>query len=685
MNLIHRSIWNDRTGTFVAVSEMARSAGKKISSCTAVSGAGGRFRLKVLAFSLLLVCGASVYAQPTGGVVTAGSATIGGTPGNMTITQTSSNVAINWQSFGIQSGQSVQFAQPGSSSVALNRVIGSDPSNILGSLSSNGKVFLVNPNGILFGAGASVNVGGLLASTMAISDANFMANNYTFSGAGAGSVVNQGSINAADGGYVALLGANVSNQGVIAARLGTVALAAGNAVTLDMAGDKLLNITVNQGAVNALVDNGGMIQADGGHVLMTTQAAGSLLANAVNNTGIIQAQTIQNVKGTIMLMGGMETGVVNVGGTLDASAPAGGNGGFIETSAAHVKIARGVKVTTEAPQGKTGTWLIDPQDFTIGSGATDNITGADLSALLVTNSVTITAGAATKLAIVQQAAGSVNAVAFTTQPQVVFQDISGNTVDTTDSIDVASSGATLSGATSVAAVAGKTTFTNLKLTGTIGTYVLTFSSGALTTDQQNITVTFGAATKLALTTQPLGFVNRTNFSTQPVVTVQDVSGNTVENSAVSIDVAIDSGNLTGTTQIAAVNGIATFSGLGKNGTVGSKGLTFSKTGGGLTEATFDFTLTYGAIHHLNVNVVNTLANDTAWATQPVVSIQDEDNNTVDVTDTVTLTATGATNVAIGGQDGFPCSRWRRLPDRHRAGPGAEPGTGPQGRAQGGFH
>lgn len=388
MNLIHRSIWNDRTGTFVAVSEMARSAGKKISSCTAGSGAGGRFRLRVLAFSLLLVCGASVYAQPTGGVVTAGSATIGGTPGNMTITQTSSSVAINWESFDIQSGQSVQLVQPGSSSVALNRVIGSDPSNILGSLSSNGKVFLVNPNGILFGAGASVNVGGLLASTMAISDANFMANNYTFSGAGAGSVVNQGSINAADGGYVALLGANVSNQGVIAARLGTVALAAGNAVTLDMAGDKLLTITVNQGAVNALVDNGGMIQADGGHVLMTTQAAGSLLANAVNNTGIVRAQTIQNVRGTIMLMGGMETGVVNVGGTLDASAPAVGNGGFIETSAAHVKIASNANITTVAPAGTTGNWLIDPVDFNIQAIGGD-ITGVALTALLVNNNVTI--------------------------------------------------------------------------------------------------------------------------------------------------------------------------------------------------------------------------------------------------------------------------------------------------------
>ncbi|MFZ2293470.1 MAG: filamentous hemagglutinin N-terminal domain-containing protein, partial [Polaromonas sp.] len=156
MNLIHSSIWNDQTGTFVAVSENTRSAGKKISSCTSAAVGAGSFGLKLLAVSLMMACGASAYAQPMGGVVSAGAATIGGTSGNMTITQTTPNVAINWQSFGIKAGESVQFVQPGSSSVALNRVIGADPSSILGSLSSNGKVFLVNPNGILFGQGASV-------------------------------------------------------------------------------------------------------------------------------------------------------------------------------------------------------------------------------------------------------------------------------------------------------------------------------------------------------------------------------------------------------------------------------------------------------------------------------------------------------------------------------------------------
>src|SRR6185369_13645824 len=161
--------------------------------------------------------------------------------------------------------------------------LGPDPSSILGSLSANGKVFLVNPNGILFGQGAQVNVGGLVASTLNITDADFMAGRYNFSGSGTGTVVNRGSINA-DGGYVALLGASVSNEGTIAAKLGTVILAAGKAMTLDVAGDGLLNLTVNEGAVNALVQNGGLIRADGGNVLLTAKSAGSLLQSAVNNT-----------------------------------------------------------------------------------------------------------------------------------------------------------------------------------------------------------------------------------------------------------------------------------------------------------------------------------------------------------------------------------------------------------------
>ena len=389
MNLIYRSIWNDKTGTFVAVSENARSAGKRASSCTSALGKRGGLALKALAVSLMLSFGATGYALPTGGVVAAGAAGITSTANTTTITQSTQNAVINWQSFGIAAGQTVQFAQPNSSSVALNRVLGANPSAIFGNLAANGQVFLVNPGGILFGSGASVNVGGLVASTLNITDANFMAGKYVFSNPGSGKVVNQGVINA-DGGYVALLGTNLSNQGTISARLGKVVLAAGNGVTLDMAGDKLLNITVDQGAVNALIENGGLIKADGGTVLMTAQGAGNLLSTVVNNTGVIRAQTISSSKGVIKLLGDMDSGTMSMSGTLDASAPNGGDGGFIETSAAYVQIAASAQVTTAAPTGAVGTFLIDPQDFIIGSNVTDNISGATLQALLVNNSVSIT-------------------------------------------------------------------------------------------------------------------------------------------------------------------------------------------------------------------------------------------------------------------------------------------------------
>ncbi len=371
MNSIDQSIRNNPPGA----------------SSAAVLPGDASFALKGLAVSLMLAFASNAWALPTEGVVSAGGANIASVPGTMTVNQSTQNAVINWQSFNIGQTEAVRFVQPNSSAVALNRVIGADPSSILGSLSANGKVFLVNPNGILFGRGASVNVGGLVASTRNITDSDFMAGQYKFTGSGNGAVLNQGSINA-DGGYVALLGASVSNEGVISARLGTVTLAAGNAFTLDVAGDGLLNVMVNEGAVNALVQNGGMIRADGGHVLLTAKSAGNLLQSAVNNTGIIQAQTIENRNGTIMLLGDMQSGTTNVGGTLDASAPNGGNGGFIETSAAHVRFASDAKITTVAPLGVTGTWLIDPVDFNIAAIGGD-ITGFALTTLLVNNNVTI--------------------------------------------------------------------------------------------------------------------------------------------------------------------------------------------------------------------------------------------------------------------------------------------------------
>src|SRR5689334_21190762 len=141
-----------------------------------------------------------VQAAPTGGNVVAGNATITSAPGNTTIHQTSQNAALAWQSFDIGTGESVQFVQPNSQAVALNRVLGADPTQVLGNLSSNGKVFLLNPNGVLFGKSAQVSVGGLVASTANLSVDDFMAGRYRLTGASNAAIVNEGSVQGQDGG-----------------------------------------------------------------------------------------------------------------------------------------------------------------------------------------------------------------------------------------------------------------------------------------------------------------------------------------------------------------------------------------------------------------------------------------------------------------------------------------------------
>ncbi|WP_332876065.1 YDG domain-containing protein, partial [Massilia sp. S19_KUP03_FR1] len=422
MNHIYRSIWNQATGAYAAVSEHVKSAGKR--SMPGSSGGGAHFALTSMAAALMLGYGSLALAGPTGGTVVAGQAQINGTPGvpgTTVINQSSQNAVINWSTFNIGKGESVQFVQPNSNAVALNRVLGNDGTTILGKLSANGKVFIVNPNGILFGQGSSVNTAGLVASTLDISNADFMAGQYKFSGNGAGKVLNEGNLNA-PGGYVALLGAHVSNAGTINARLGTVALAAGQAITIDVAGDGLLNVAVDSGAVGALVQNGGLIQADGGNVVLTAQAAGKLLKTVVNNTGVIEAHTIDTRGGTIKLLGDMQTGTVNAGGTLDASAPDGGKGGFIDTSAAHVNIAKGINVTTRAANGLSGTWLIDPVDFTIAASG-GNMTGTDLMTGLSNGSVQIqstdgTGGTAGDVNVNEAIAWSANKLTLTAQSNI---------------------------------------------------------------------------------------------------------------------------------------------------------------------------------------------------------------------------------------------------------------------------
>lgn len=350
------------------------------------------FKGTITSSAILALWGCSLFvagpalAAPQGGVVTSGAASISHSGVVTNINQSTNKASINWQSFSTKPAETVNFRQPGVSSITLNRVIGNEKSVLEGALNANGKVFLINSNGVLFAKGSTVNTAGLVASTLNLSDEDFNAGNYVFSANGsAGSVINLGTISVRDGGSVALLGNTVSNQGVITATKGTVALSSGDRITLNFNGDSLVSVTIDEGALNALVENKKAIYADGGSVIMTARAADDLLSAQVNNSGIIQALTIDDLKGNINLHA--YGGTANVDGTLDASAPTSGDGGTIETSGNRVKIADNAVITTKSAHGKTGAWLIDPDGFTIGAGG--DITGALLGTLLGNNNITL--------------------------------------------------------------------------------------------------------------------------------------------------------------------------------------------------------------------------------------------------------------------------------------------------------
>lgn len=265
-----------------------------------------------LALGIAALLPACAFANPSGSTIVAGDVTIGGQGSQMVVTQNSNSAIVNWNSFSVGANESVQFQQPGASAAILNRVTGNSASNILGSISSNGRVFLVNARGIVFGQGSEVNVGSLIASTLNISDANFNAGKYTFqqgSQAAAG-IENNGSINS-DGGNIALIADHVHNNGLITANAGVVALHAGAALTLSFDDDGLVNYeiddlsagTAGATSADAGVFNSGELRADGGIVYMTAAVARSLIKTVVNNTGQIYADTLEEgPDGTIILV-----------------------------------------------------------------------------------------------------------------------------------------------------------------------------------------------------------------------------------------------------------------------------------------------------------------------------------------------------------------------------------------------
>ena len=430
-----------------------RSRGQVARRLRGRQGALAQWIMRAAGAALLLFVPALAQAQqlPQGGSVAAGSAHIG-TPhnGTLDINQSSNRAVLDWHSFSIGQGGTVNFHQPSSSSATLNRVTGSTPSSIAGTINAPGTVLLVNPNGIAITKSGVINTGSFAASTLDIKNSDFMSGHYKFTGGGSSAgVANAGRINVSDGGFAALLGGHVVNDGTITARLGHVALGSGELITLDLAGDGFLSVGVPTKDLSKLkgadgkplVSNTGKIIADGGVVELKAATAAGILRDAVNVPGSIQAKSVGVHDGKIVLGGGVggrvrvagritargskhsDGGMVKVTGahialpgTIDASTTGagrnggtvsviaddnldfsglivaeggeGGTGGAVETSGAHVHIAGTARVSTLSQNGIAGTWLIDPQDFTIAASGGD-MTGAQVAAALASNNFEI--------------------------------------------------------------------------------------------------------------------------------------------------------------------------------------------------------------------------------------------------------------------------------------------------------
>ncbi|MEZ7935235.1 MAG: filamentous hemagglutinin N-terminal domain-containing protein, partial [Sulfurospirillum sp.] len=250
-----------------------------------------------LIVSALLVGTTLLHASPSNGTVMSGSATITQNGTITNINQSTQKASINWSTFSIGSNETVNFNQPNVSSITLNRVVGNEKSVIDGALNANGQVWILNSNGVLFNKNASINTSGLLATTKSLSDADFQSGNYTFTGDSKANIINLGTIDIANSGYAALLANTVSNEGTIKAVKGTIELVGGDAFNINLNGNSLVNLTVTKGVLDALVENKGALIANGGEIYLTTNAVNDLLKGVVNNTGVIEAQTLDDVTG----------------------------------------------------------------------------------------------------------------------------------------------------------------------------------------------------------------------------------------------------------------------------------------------------------------------------------------------------------------------------------------------------
>ena len=388
-------------------------------------------RRKALPLSLsLLLCGALASAPamagtvgatttPTGGSIIGGSGSILQDGASVVVNQASNKLVLNWQSFNLGQDASVRFNQPGASAVALNRILDQNPSQIFGQISSNGQVFLINTHGIIFGTTAQVNVGGLVASTLDLTPTDFLSNHFNLNAVGGSAgIVNHGTIAAAIGGSVSLVGGKVENDGVIVANYGRINLDGADHAVLDFDGNGLINVQITGAlqqrldADEAAVANKGTLQADGGTVVLQASAAKDLFTNLVNNEGVIDAHGISTDGGVVRLVGSggntVSNGDINVsgrhggsvqllsdrdvavGGSVDASGAFGGGsiragggarGGEGLLQAANTTVEAGASLNADATQsgdgGSIAVWSSQASDIAGNFSARGGALGGD--------------------------------------------------------------------------------------------------------------------------------------------------------------------------------------------------------------------------------------------------------------------------------------------------------------------
>jgi filamentous hemagglutinin family protein len=284
-----------------------------------------RWSLVVVQIALLLVPAPAVLANPLDGSVVAGSAAISQSGNTLTVTQLSNRAIINWQEFSIQPHEVTQFVQPSSSAAVLNRVTGGNPSAILGTLQSNGQVYLVNPNGVFIGPGANINVGSLVASTLNVGNDQFMlGGDLDFEGTSRAGVVNYGNVRALEG-DIYLIGARVENHGQLLAPKGTVGLAAGQSVRLADSAHPHLTVRATSEAIGGTgVLNTGLIEGLQAELVAN---GGNVYALAVNNEGVVRANGTEVRGGRIFLVA--NGGKIQSSGDLIAKKGANGGEVFI--------------------------------------------------------------------------------------------------------------------------------------------------------------------------------------------------------------------------------------------------------------------------------------------------------------------------------------------------------------------